>query len=238
MNWSLGKVTTSTILALNFVLLLNVIPALAVTFRFKNIATNKASEKVGDSIVNQFNFEVTKVDNTNVLLKFQNTGEDSSFIAQIYFDSPTNLLSNLRISNQDTSTGVRFSSGGSPSNLPQGNNINFTADLRATANNPAPKNGINSKEFLGILLSGNYNNILSSLESEQLRVGIHVQGIGVDGGGSDSYVNNLVPIEVGGPSLEVPEPNLVIALFSIALLSWQLKLKNNRFKFLKSTERY
>ena len=97
-------------------------------------------------------------------------------------------------------SGVSFSQYTSPPNLPGANNVSppfqVTAGFLADSNPPTQPNGVNPGEWLKIyfnLQSGkNFANVISDLTNESLRIGIHVQGF--TDGGSESFVNNPVPI--------------------------------------------
>ena len=141
---------------------------------------------------------------------FSNAGPVSSVITEIYFDDGTLL----GISTIVNGTGVIFETGANPGNLPGGNNADpdfeTTANFLASANNPAPQNGVNPGEFVTIyfnLISGqNYANTVAALADGSLRMGLHVTGIGGPTGGSDSYVNNP------NDGVPVPEPLTLLLL--------------------------
>jgi hypothetical protein len=114
-----------------------------------------------------------------------------------------------------TSPGVSFNADANPSNLPQGNNIQFLATISSEADNPAPFNGINPGESLGVLFNGNYGDVLAALQDGSIRVGIHVISIG-DIGFSDAFVNT--PGDPGGNGV-IPEPASVIVWTALLGLS-------------------
>jgi len=177
-------------------------PAQAALFSFGCITHNSAANcATGES---QLFVEVTDAGwNTDtgynqVLFTFINSGPDSSSIADVYFDDGT-LLGIASIDN--SSTGVSFSQGANPGNLPGGNSIGFetTAGFLADADAPVQPNGVNPGEYLGItfdLLSGiTYADTIFALESAtDLRIGIHVQGFA--DGGSESFVNNVTVVPI------------------------------------------
>jgi hypothetical protein len=146
-----------------------------------------------------------------VLFQFSNTGPLDSFIGQIYFDDDNSLLSNMTVlddTNPETSLGVSFLSTATPANLPAGNSISpeFSADFASGADNPAPSNGVNPTEMVGILFDGTLANVLADLNSGALRLGLHVQGIGQTGN-SDAFVS-------------VPEPGTALhAMMLLAMAS-------------------
>ena len=206
------KLVFGTIIAIW--LLLSVPANAQVTYSFDNITNNSAVDAaIGKS---QLFADVSDAGGSQVLFTFQNTGPEASSITDVYFDDGT-LLSLATISN---SSGVHFSPGASPSNLPSGNSITpsfvATAGLSADADAPAQPNGVNPGESLGItfnLQSGStFNDVLSGLNDGSLRVGIHAQGFA--DGGSESFVNNGV----------VPAPGAVLlASMGIVCVGWLRK---------------
>jgi hypothetical protein len=84
-----------------------------------------------------------------------------------------------------------------------GNPINFTADLEASAENPMPQNGVGPGEGLvvvfGIAAGFDFQDVIDALTDGSLRIGMHVQSF--ESGGSESVLN--VP---------VPEPHAVVLL--------------------------
>ena len=168
--------------------------AQAATFGFGCITnTSTANCDIGES---QLFVDVTDAGSNQVLFTFTNTGSESSSIADVYFDDGT-LLGIASIDN--SSSGVSFSQDGNPGNLPGGNSVGFmtTAGFLADSDAPVQPNGVNPSEYLGItfdLQSGvTYVDTINALQSgTDLRIGIHVQGFG--DGGSESFVNTLVPV--------------------------------------------
>jgi len=167
--------------------------AQAATFGFGCISNTSATNcAIGES---QLFVDVTDAGSNQVLFTFTNNGSDLSSIADVYFDDGT-LLGIASIDN--SSSGVSFSEGASPGNLPGGNLVGFTATAGFLADSDAPvqPNGVNPGEYLGItfdLLQGvSYMDTINALQSgTDLRIGIHVQGFA--DGGSESFVN-YVPV--------------------------------------------
>lgn len=118
---------------------------------------------------------------------FRNTGPLPSSIADIYFDwlNPSDAYAPGAITN---GSGVSFSWGASPSNLPGGNNLStaFTADLGADSNAPTQPNGVNPNEWVIFTFAADLATAIADIYSGDLRVGLHVQGFA--GGGSESFV--------------------------------------------------
>ncbi len=138
-----------------------------------------------------------------VLFTFTNTGADMSTISEIYFDDGS-LLGLAGLIDADDGiggdAGVDFTQGANPPDLPGRNNItpafNVTAGFLADADNPAPRWGVSPGEWLGIVfdLQGAqaFNDVIAELGGGQLRIGMHVTNF--DSGGSESFVNNPVPV--------------------------------------------
>jgi hypothetical protein len=125
-------------------------------------------------------------------------------ITDVYFQAGGILSGFASILN---GTGVDFSAGASPANLPGGNGLtpSFAAGLSADSNPPVQRNGVNPGETLAIVfnlqLEKTYADVIAALDAELLRVGIHVQGFA--SGGSESYLN--------GDRIPVGEPGLLWA---------------------------
>ena len=193
-------------------------------YGFDCITNNSAANcPSGTSLSTQFFVEVLPVlgQPNQVQFTFYNLASGAaSSITDVYFDDGT-LLGIASIIN---STGVNFSQGASPPNLPGGSSISpafqTTAGFLADANSPPPINGVNPGERLDIifnLISGQtITETLAALngplgDGNDLRIGIHVQAFA--NGGSESFVSNP-----GGPRPDpfgvtsVPEPTSVVLL--------------------------
>lgn len=180
--------------------------AQAALLSFTPVTNNSA---INAGTAGQYSVDVTQ-SGLNTLFKFSNSGPAASSITDIYFDdtSPFALSNNFTFTH---SSGVDFSKYASPSNLPGGNVISFTADFSADSDSPVQPNGINPTEWLTIsFANASYNDVLNHLNSGALRIGIHVQGFA--NGGSESFVSTLPQQPVA-----VPEP-LTMALLSTGLL--------------------
>ncbi len=146
-----------------------------------------------------------------VTFTFSNVGASASSITDIYFDDGT-LLGIASVTN---SSGVSFSQGASPGNLPAGNNASpaFVATAGFTADSDAPvqPNGVNPGETVTIVFNlqsgGTFGDVLAELGDGRLRIGVHVQGFA--SGGSEALVNTPVP-EAGTLGL------LAVSLFGLA----------------------
>jgi len=178
--------------------------ASAVSFGFDCITNNSASDcAIGET---QIMMDVTDEGAGQVRFTFTNSGPDASSIEGIYFDDG----SLLGISSIVNGTGVSFSQGASPPDLPGGNNavppFVTTTGFLADSDPPPSQNGVNPNEFVGIIfdLQGGqtFADVISQLGDGTLRAGVHA--IAFASGGSESFVN-------------VPEPG-TIALLSIGLV--------------------
>ncbi|MFM6192732.1 MAG: PEP-CTERM sorting domain-containing protein [Planktothrix sp.] len=185
------------------------------TFGFSNIFLNPTTQVSdntnGDGIVSQFNFNVSKTSNNKVLFQIENTGAlSNSFISQIKFSDANSLL-NFNAFAPDFNVGnVSFTQ--ENKNLAQSNNIaNWVDSFGFEATSPgANKAGIDQKEKFGLLFDADFDKVIKSLNSNQLKIGMHVQGIEVTGGGSDSFVSYVEPPKP--PVQEVPEPTTLVGL--------------------------
>jgi hypothetical protein len=231
-----------TIAALASICLLITAPRVdaGVIYGFESITSNGfGSAAIGEA---QLSVEVTALDPTaagganRVLFTFRNTGTAQSTISQIYFQDGALL----EISEVINPSGVNFTGGtANPSNLPGGGTLDpaFVATLGfvAAATNPAPDNGVNPGEQVGIAfdLVGTlgFQDVLNALDLAlstpaaipdttrlTLRIGLHVtnfaneasesfiNGSGDGGGGGGGSGNNGV----------VPEP-ASLAIFGALL---------------------
>jgi hypothetical protein len=135
---------------------------------------------------------------------FKNSGPAASSIADIYFDDPIpRLLGTPAIITE--SSGVSFSAGCSPDNVPGGNPYGFTTAYCADSDSPTQPNGVNPTEWvrLSYTLQGNATllDVLNAIAADSYNVGIHVQGF--SDGGSESGLMHLQP---------VPEPASILLL--------------------------
>jgi PEP-CTERM motif len=178
----------------------------AVPFSFDCITNNSATNcQAGEA---QFRLDVVDAGAT-VNFTFSNVGPAASSITDIYFDWEDwgAKLYPIAITN---GTGVDFEWGASPSNVPSGNTVGFSADLGADSNSPTQPNGVNPGQFVTFSFwDTGLASILSDLSSGDLRVALHAQGFANQG--SEGFVNVGSP-----PPTRVPEPG-TLALFGLAL---------------------
>jgi len=169
-------------------------------FTFSNIA---GGDPVGDAYVNSFTFDVFN-QGASVLFKIKNSGNAAAstmFIRQVFFDdNDGNSYLSTPFANVDNIGPVTFSPG--PTNFPQGGQ-GFTTNYAFSRSGPGNASAIQAGETLGVRFTGNYNNVISALNSGALRVGLHVQGLPNDG--SDSYISS------SGNTENTPEPLTMLA---------------------------
>ncbi len=156
--------------------------------------TNNGNEDVGSQLsVGVYDAGVDDAGIKKVGFTFTNNVGIGSSITDIYFDDGT-LLGIAQILN---SAGVSFASPATPGDLPGGNAVDFetTVPFSADSDSPVSKNGVDAaSEWVTIifnLINGKtYADTIKALNSGELRIGLHVQSIGVKDG-SDSYVNRV-----------------------------------------------
>ena len=164
------------------------------TFTFGCITNSNAQNCQTGAL--QLSVEVLTAPSGQVQFIFRNTGVAAASITDIYFDDGT-LLGLASITN---GTGVDFSQGASPGNLPGGNSISpafqATAGFTADSNPPTQPNGVNPGETVTIFFTlqsgGTIADVISELYSQELRIGLHAQGFA--NGGSESFVNVIAPV--------------------------------------------
>ncbi len=174
---------------------LSAAPAQGVTLGFYCITGNNAGDcSIGAA---QLTVEATDLGGGNVNFRFVNAGPAASSISEVYFDDGTLLgLSTVAHSASDPWTG----GSASPGNLPGGASISppfvTTAGFLAESNPSPVQNGVRPGEWLDVVFSlqggGTFADILAELGTGELRVGMHV--IGFQSGGSESFVNTVVPV--------------------------------------------
>jgi hypothetical protein len=116
-------------------------------------------------------------------------------VTQIYWDTNSSFVPTSTSYNSGlSSSSVVFESGGSPSNLPGGNEIDFSSNYRFSPDSPSPHNGIDPSEvayfdFIGV----SYTDVILGLSNGSIRIGMHIQEVGSKGKDSVSFVNDAVP---------------------------------------------
>lgn len=174
--------------------------ASASTYGFQNITNNSSVDVAG-----QLRMVVAAVDTTRASFTFYNdigiNGIGSS-ITDIYFDdiAPGDPFISYGPWS-DSGAGVAFTAWATPSDLPGGNDVGFTATYSGDSDEPVSKYGVNKfgewVSIIGTFNSGNdFSGLLTALDNGSFRVGLRVQSI--DGAGpndSDGFVNvSAVPL--------------------------------------------
>lgn len=168
-------------------------------------------------------------DGDQVRFVVHNDSGVASSIAEIYFDDEGGVLLGIAENGIISGPGTLFSEGGSPPNLPAGNDLipvfQKPPAFMASADNPAPANGINATtdpdpdEWVAIvfdLVEGNsISDVMNNLADESLRIGVHV--IAFPDGSSESA-------STGGEE-SIPEPATLAVLLAGAVL---VKLRRKR----------
>ena len=169
-------------------LLTAALAAHAQNYSFDCLTNNRAA----DCAVGEAQLGLQVIDRvSSVDLRFTNTGSAASSITDIYFDWRSAGYALTAGAITDSGIGVSFSWGASPGNLPGGNSIGFSANLAADSNTPTQPMGVNPGEWVNLNFAGSYASLVAGLNTEQLRLGVHVQGF--YGGGSESFVVTPVP---------------------------------------------
>lgn len=182
---------------------------------FHGITHNDATgDAVADGAAN-LRAEVSDIDdgigNGEVRFLFTNDSDHSS-LTDVYFDDGALL----GISAIHGSSGVSFSQGAAPPDLPAGNTVtppfHTTAGFLADSDPPTSKHGVQNSDATGewltidfLLQDGkSFADVLAALAlpagGDWLRVGLHVQAFA--GGFSESFINNPVIVTA------IPEPGI------------------------------
>jgi len=177
-------------------------------FSFGNIA---GGDTPGDSYVNSFTFDVVD-QGQSVIFNIKNSGDaaaPSMFISKVFFDDKNSFFDDdTYLSSPLVNIGnvgeVAFSGGPSNDQLPQGGN-DFTTNYAFSRNTGAGNAfGIQAGESLGLSFTGDYNLVISALNSGDLKLGLHVQAL--PNGQSDSYISSS-----SGNTQNTPEPLTMLA---------------------------
>jgi len=186
-------------------------PSYAIPYGFENITNNNSvNAAIGES---QLFVEVLPFLPSQVFFLFLNVGVHACSITDVYFDdgTPGNNFSGIwTLVDKDDGlfghSGVDFSPGAAPPDLPGGTNVGFSATpgLAADSDSPASSNGVNPGEYLGVILnlvSGRtLLDVISAMNRGDLRIGLHVQSF--PDGGSEAFAT-------GG---HVPEPSTLVLI--------------------------
>jgi len=184
-------------------------PTEADLYSFAQI-TNNTSTSVGSQLC----VDVSSYGTNQVLFRFYNNGPTGSLydvtspiassICDVYFDDGALF----RIASIINSTGVSFSQLATPKDLSGGQNLlppfETTSGFSADSDSPVQHNGVNPGESVGIVFDlqtdKTFDDVINSINlgfsnpwsDESLRIGIHVQAIGISGK-SDSFIMTPVP---------------------------------------------
>ena len=162
---------------------------------------------------------------------FRNSGPTAWSVTDIYFDDAAGNAASLAgiaaVIDDDSyfsfngqrlygHTGVVFTRGASPSNLPQSEVLSppfeTTAGLSTDSDSPVVANGIDPGEWLGVvvdlIVGCDLSDAQSALESGLLRIGIQAQAVG-PGTQRDSFVTRPT---------SVPDGSTTAALLGLAVL--------------------
>jgi len=202
-------------------------PAGAGLFGFARITSNTS-----DPVEAQLCVDVTSYGTNQVLFRFYNnpvkfsefytTSPISSSICDVYFDDGA-LLGIASIIN---SNGVAFSQFATPKNLCGGQNLSppfeTTSGFSADSDSPVQPNGVNPGEYVGIVFNlepnKDFDDVISAINlgfsnpwlEDSLRIGIHVQAIGISGN-SDSFIMTPVPGAV------------ILGMLGLSVAGWKLR---------------
>ncbi len=127
-------------------------------------------------------------DSGRARFEFYNDSSVDSSIARIYFNDDGGLLSGIVDNGIVEGPGTSFSLGGSPDHLPAGNDLSLVfitpPDFMASADNPAPTNGINPStspdpdEWAALIFDfeggSTISDVLDDLQDGTLRIGLHL----------------------------------------------------------------
>jgi len=183
-----------------------------VTYSFTRFSTNGSVNPES-----QFTLEVRDFDKDNntlagqVSFLFRNTGLIASSITGTHFEDGAVL----GIAYVNSGPGVDFSEPGSgPPSLPEGIGLSpafvTTKGFTARADPPRAANGVNPGEWLEIIVDLKpdlaYGDVITAISNgfkrtsnlpysgNALRVGLHVQAIGGEGGFSDGFILSQIPL--------------------------------------------
>ena len=181
----------------------------AATFGFDNIA---GGDTIGDALNSYFSLTVTDQGSSTVLLSIASAVNGGAyFIGGIFIDDAVvPLLSSLPLNDTVHDAAVAYTrttkkGANDPKNFPQGNLLTpaFVSTATYLSDNGAGNaKAVQPNEVVAFLFGGSYASIIAGLTSGDLRLGLHVQGIG---SGSDSFISgdpvSTVPLPAGMPLL-------------------------------------
>ena len=191
-------------------------PAFADLFGFNAISNNSG---VAEDLAGQFYVDVNAYTNGSVsgaLFDFYNGGDvpgigqitnpKTAFINEIYFDYNTGIFSSAGPLNVSNIGIVDYKVGATPANLPA-SPLGFSTDLGIEPTTEGEnQKGIDVNEKLGVFFSGDFDDVIDAIKSEEWRIGLHVKGIDTERGNSDS--DSFISTNLN----RVPEPATMLLL--------------------------
>jgi len=190
-------------------------PAMADLYGFYCITNNNPTNAaIGEA---QLTVDVTSYGTNQVLFTLLNAGPQASSITDIYFDDGS-LLALAALIDKDENGGLagvdftqEYFAKVAPPDLPGGESVSLEFDateyFKADSDSPVSSNGVGPEEYLGVIFdlqtdpyAKTLADVLNDLASGELRIGIHVQAIGISGD-SESFINNPYVVPVPGAVL-------------------------------------
>ena len=176
------------------------------------------------NVASQFTVDVSAFGVNQVLFKLENNGSIQSTITDVLFydgsllgiaslrDMDDMIGASLGLSTVDFTAGVVFN----PDKLPQYPTASFGTDRDS---GDGVGNGVDTTEYLEILFNlkagTTFANLLAELQSGKVFMGLHVQSIGGDDGGSDWFKSNPT---TPNDTPAVPDGGTTVILLGVALL--------------------
>jgi len=197
-------------------------PARAELYGFYPITNNSGLQ---NTVALQLSVDITDPGGNQALFTFYNDGPAASpydvpspiisEITTIYIDDNAGVLSGLASITQSPTGFTDFAAGATPTNLPGGNPVGFSADPTLSAQRTtAPGGGIDVGEYASLLYSivvgKSFADVLNAMDLASMRIGLHVQSIGGSTGTSDSFVT--------------PVPGAaILGLLGLGIAGWKLR---------------